>query len=104
MVAAKRVPYPTRSQEVTVMRSRIATVAALIGVAFLSGACATSEQWAEWRAHSTHFASGDHASFSLANNMQGTNPKVTRLDIDKSRQENWWGRTITVDPGQVIQN
>jgi hypothetical protein len=86
------------------MRSKIATVAALIGVAFLSGACATSEQWAEWRAHTTHFASGDHASFSMGNNMQGTNPRVTRLDIENSRQENWWGRTITVEPGQVIQN
>ena len=37
MVAAKRVPHPPLSQEVTVMCSKIATVAALIGVAFLAG-------------------------------------------------------------------
>jgi hypothetical protein len=86
------------------MRSKIATVAALVGVAFLSGACATSEQWAEWRSHTTHFASGEHANFSMANNMQGSNPKVTRLDVEQSRSQNWWGKTITVEPGQVIQN
>ena len=57
------------------MRSKIATVAALIGVAFLSGACATSEQWAEWRAHTTHFASGEHGSFSLSNNMRRHEPQ-----------------------------
>ena len=67
------------------MRSKIATVAALIGVAFLSGACATSEQWAEWRAHTTHFASGDHGMFSLSNNMDGKNARVTRLDVENSR-------------------
>ena len=86
------------------MRSKIATVAALIGVAFLSGACATSEQWAEWRGHTTHFASCYHAGFSLSNNMEGRNPKVTRLDVENSRTQNWWGRNISVEPGQVIQN
>jgi hypothetical protein len=85
------------------MRSKVVTAAVLIVVAFLAGACATSEQWAEWRAHTTHFASGEHAGFSLSNNMQGTNPKVTRLDIENSRTQNWWGRAITVEPGQVIQ-
>ena len=86
------------------MRSKIATAAALIGVVLLTGACATSEQWAEWRAHTTHFASGDHGMFSLNNNMQGTNPRVTRLDVENSRAQNWWGKNITVEPGQVIQN
>src|SRR5574342_636982 len=94
--------YPTPPQEVTVMRSKIVTVAALILVAFLAGACATSEQWAEWRGHTTHFASGDHGMFSLANNMEGTNPRVTRLDIENSRTQNWWGKNISVEPGQVI--
>ena len=86
------------------MRSKIVTAAALIGVAFLAGGCATSEQWAEWRSHTTHFASGDHGSFSLRNNLDGSNPRVTRLDIENSRTQNWWGRNITVEPGQVIQN
>ena len=86
------------------MRSKIVTAAALIGVTFLAGACATSEQWAEWRAHTTHFASGEHGSFSMSNNMSGMNPRVTRLDIENSRTQNWWGKNISVEPGQVIQN
>jgi hypothetical protein len=86
------------------MRSKIVTAAALMGVALLAGACATSEQWAEWRAHTTHFASGEHGSFSLSNNLDGRNPKVTRLDIENSRTQNWWGKNISVEPGQVIQN
>lgn len=86
------------------MRSKIVTAAALVVVAFLAGACATSEQWAEWRGHTTHFASGDHGMFSLSNNMDGRNPKVTRLDIQNSRTQNWWGKNISVEPGQVIQN
>ena len=86
------------------MRSKIVTAAALIGVAFLAGACATSEQWAEWRGHTTHFASGEHGMFSLRNNLDGTYPRVTRLDIENSRTQTWWGKNISVEPGQVIQN
>ena len=86
------------------MRSKIVTAAALIGVAFLAGGCATSEQWTEWRGHTTHFASGEHGMFSMRNNMSGTNPRVTRLDIANSRTQTWWGKTISVEPGQVIQN
>jgi hypothetical protein len=104
MVPAKVVCNPTSTQEVTVMRSKIVTAAALIGVALLAGACATSEQWAEWRGHTTHFASGEHGMFSMSNNLDGRNPKVTRLDIENSRTQNWWGKNISVEPGQVIQN
>jgi len=86
------------------MRSKIVTAAALIVVAFLAGACANPEQWAEWRGHTTHFASGEHGMFSLRNNLDGTNPRVTRLDIESSRTQTWWGKNISVEPGQVIQN
>jgi hypothetical protein len=86
------------------MGSKIVTVTGLIGIAFLGGACATSEQWADWRGHTTHFASGEHGMFSMSNNLDGSNPKVTRLDIENSRTQNWWGKSITVEPGQVIQN
>jgi len=91
-------------QEATDMRSKITLAAALLGVALLAGACASSEQWAEWRGHTTHFASGDHGMFSMRNNLEGTNPRVTRLDIEASRTENWWGKQISVEPGQIIQN
>jgi hypothetical protein len=104
MVPAKVVCNPTSTQEVTVMRSNMVTAAAVIGVALLAGACATSEQWAEWRGHTTHFASGEHGMFSMSNNLDGRNPKVTRLDIENSRTQNWWGKNISVEPGQVIQN
>lgn len=86
------------------MRSKIVTAAALIVVAFVAGACATPEQWAEWRSHTTHFASGEHGMFSVRNNLDGTNPRVTRLDIENSRTQTWWGKNISVEPGQVIQN
>lgn len=82
------------------MRSGILTVL-LVGSA-LTG-CATSEQWAEWKAHGTHFASGSHLGFS-ARNREGTAPRVARADIDNARTENWWGKAITVSPDQIIQN
>jgi hypothetical protein len=84
----------------------IAVRAALIaGILFLTGACASSADWAMWRSHSTHFASGEHGFFSMRNNKDGSNPKVYRSDIEASRQENWWGLyAITVSPSQIFQN
>lgn len=76
----------------------------LLGVALLTGACATSEEWSEWRSHTTHFASGQHGVFSLRNNKDGSNPRVTRLDVDAARTETWWGKAITVNPDQIFQN
>ncbi len=86
------------------MGSRIARAALIVGVVLLTGACATSEEWSEWRNHTTHFASGDHAFFSMRNNKDGTNPKVYRSDIEAARTENWWGKAITVSPEQIFQN
>ena len=63
------------------------------------------DDWAMWRSHSTHFASGEHGFFSMRNNKDGSNPKVYRSDIEASRQENWWGLyAITVSPSQIFQN
>jgi hypothetical protein len=76
----------------------------VVGVLFLTGACATSEEWAEWRAHTTHFASGQHGMFSMRNNKDGSNPRVSRADIEASRTESWWGKAITVSPSQIFQN
>jgi hypothetical protein len=81
------------------------TTAVLMGsVAAMAGGCATSEEWSDWRNHTTHFASGTHATFSLRNNKDGSNPKVTRTDVEAARQENWWGKAITVSPEQIFQN
>lgn len=86
------------------MRTLAGRGSLLLAVALLVGACASSEQWADWRAHTTHFASGQHATFSLRNNNDGSNPRVTRADVEAARTETWWGKAITVNPDQIFQN
>lgn len=84
------------------MRSWILTTlllgSSLVGIA----GCATSAEWAEWRGHSSHFASGRHIAFSMRN-REGMPPRVSRRDMETSRSENWWGRTITVTPEQIFR-
>lgn len=83
---------------------RITRAALIVGTMLLTGACATSEDWKVWLGHNTHFASGDHGMFSLKNNKDGSNPRVTRSDIDNARRENWWGiYAVSVSPSQIIQ-
>jgi hypothetical protein len=77
---------------------------AIAGLALSGAGCATSDQWADWKSHTTHFASGEHGLFSLRNDNEGRHPRVTRLDVEASRAENWWGKTISVDSAQIIQN
>lgn len=46
--------------------------------------CASQAQWTEWRSHSSHFASGQHAIFSLRN--QGPEAREVRAtDPEKAR-------------------
>jgi hypothetical protein len=87
------------------MRARVSVAALIVGVLSLTVGCATREDWNEWLSHSSHFASGDHGFFSLKNNKDGSNPKVTRSDIENSRNQNWWGLyAVNVDPSQIFQN
>ena len=87
------------------MLSRIIGATLIISVLFLTGACATSEDWKVWLSHTTHFASGDHGFFSMRNNKDGSNPSVARSDIEGARTQNWWGLyAITVSPSQIFQN
>ncbi|MEK7709828.1 MAG: hypothetical protein AAB324_03690, partial [candidate division NC10 bacterium] len=65
------------------MRTRITRALLLGGVLLAASACATSEEWAEWRKHPTHFASGEHAMFSFRN-TEGSAPRVTRSEIDRA--------------------
>ncbi len=75
----------------------------LIGGALIAAAgCATGEEWKTWREHPTHFASGQHASFSFRNS-EGSAPRVTRRDIAKARDEAWWGKPITVSQEQILE-
>jgi hypothetical protein len=64
--------------------------------------CATSEEWATWKDHPTHFASGDHLFFSVRN-REGSAARVTRNDIAKARDESWWGKPITVSQEQILE-
>jgi hypothetical protein len=77
----------------------------IVGMVLLTSACASGEDWKMWRSHTTHFASGDHASFSMHNNKNGSNPRVSRSDINDSRQQDWWGLyAVNVTPDQIFQN
>jgi hypothetical protein len=72
----------------------------LLSIAGLS-ACASSEQWKEWRSHSSHFASGDHMAFSLRN--QGKTGKVRSGDAARSSAQSWWGDPVVVRADQIFQ-
>jgi hypothetical protein len=85
------------------MRSNRIVRAGLAAMLLLAAGCATSEQWRDWRSHSTHFASGQHMGFSLRN-TEGSPPRVRRSDVEASRAESWWGKAITVSPDQIFQN
>jgi hypothetical protein len=67
---------------------------ASLALAALAG-CATPEQWATWRSHSSHFASGRHASFSLWN--QGPEAeRVRATDVETAQDQRWWGKQLPV--------
>ncbi|MFQ5519805.1 MAG: hypothetical protein ACE5FK_00265 [Candidatus Methylomirabilia bacterium] len=88
-----------RIQEVA---DKAVSVLLLTGILMLGAACATSEQWAEWRTHSNHFASGHHLLFSLQN-REGKPQRATQQDFDAARDENWWGEPLTVTPQQLFK-
>ena len=84
------------------MRNVLRIGLTLVVLAAGLGACASSEQWAEWRSHSSHFASGDHLGFSLRN--QGSTPKVSRSDVRVASTQSWWGDPVVVQPDQIFEN
>jgi hypothetical protein len=64
--------------------------------------CATGEEWATWREHPTHFASGSHLMFS-ARHGADKSTRVTRDDVVQAREQAWWGKPVTVDQAQIIE-
>ena len=76
-------------------------VIAALGLA--TAACATSEEWAEWKGHTSHFASGSHGMFSIRN-REGAGTKVTRQDVATARDQGWWGKAITVEQSAILEN
>ena len=79
---------------------RRSVLIATLGVGL--SACASSEQWAEWRSHPTHFASGDHMAFSLKN--MGSTPRVKRSDERESATQSWWGKPVIPRAGQIFED
>jgi hypothetical protein len=73
-------------------------VAVLVGTA----ACASPDQWAEWRRHSSHFASGGHLVFSVTHQGEHPPAPVSRQHFDRARAESWWGDPLVVRPDQVV--
>jgi hypothetical protein len=71
-------------------------------VALLAAGCASGEDWATWKAHPTHFASGAHLGFSVRN-REGHSARVTREDITIARDEGWWGKAVTVGQEQILE-
>jgi len=84
------------------MRSMRLRLLLLGGVLVAVTGCATGEEWATWKAHPTHFASGEHMFFSVRNS-EGSAPRVTRQDIALARDEGWWGKPITVSQEQILE-
>ncbi len=75
----------------------------LIGAALLAATgCASSEEWQIWQSHSSHFASGEHFGFSMRN-TEGSAPRVTREDIQLARQQEWFGKAVTVSQEQILE-
>lgn len=72
----------------------------LMGAVVVGSGCATSEQWKEWRSHSSHFASGEHLTFSARN--QGSTARVRRRDQRLAAAQSWWGDPVVVRPDQIF--
>ena len=74
----------------------------LLAITAAGAGCASSEHWKEWRSHSSHFASGEHMTFSLRN--QGKTPRVSRQDQQVAAGQSWWGDPVVVRADQIFQN
>jgi hypothetical protein len=83
------------------MRLRI-SIALLSFVGAVAGTGCASQDWKEWKSHSTHFASGDHMTFSLKN--QGKTARVSSADTREAAAQSWWGSPVVVRADQIFQN
>jgi hypothetical protein len=64
--------------------------------------CASGTEWATWKEHPTHFASGPHMLFSVRNGETKAT-RVTRQDVALARDQSWWGKAVTVEQAQIIE-
>jgi len=83
-----------------IKKGRLAMLA-LLALAGTTG-CATGEEWNTWYTHRTHFASGDHMSFSVRTPDNGGAGRITRTELGKARDEGWWGKPVTVAQADIV--
>jgi hypothetical protein len=69
----------------------------IAAVMFSMSGCASSQDWAYWRDHPTHFATGGHLTFSM-NNDNVYYPTVTETDVRLARDYGWWGDQVPLAP------
>lgn len=69
----------------------------IAAVMFSMSGCASSQEWAFWRDHPTHFASGNHMTFSMRND-DAYYPAVTDADVQQTREQGWWGGFVPSAP------
>jgi hypothetical protein len=69
----------------------------IVAVLFSMSGCASSQDWAYWREHPTHFASGGHMGFSVKNDNPYY-PMVTEADAKQAQAYGWWGDQVPVGP------
>jgi len=72
-----------------------------VALAGLAG-CASSDEWNTWFTHRTHFASGDHMSFSVRTPETGPG-RITRKELTAAREEGWWGKPVTVSQAEILE-
>ena len=75
-------------------------VLAVVALAGLAG-CASGQEWSTWYDHRTHFASGEHMSFSVRTPDTGPG-RVTRTQLALARDEGWWGKPVTVAQAEIL--
>ena len=78
-----------------------ALLIAAVTLAGLTG-CASSQEWSTWYEHRTHFASGEHMSFSVRTPETGP-AHVTRTELSLARDEGWWGKPVTVSQAEILE-
>jgi hypothetical protein len=77
----------------------------IAAVMFSMSGCASSQDWAFWRAHPTHFASGEHLTFSVRSdadyhygnghgNGNGPGDALTDQEVALAQDEGWWGHLM----------
>lgn len=69
----------------------------VVAVLFSMSGCASSQDWAYWREHPTHFASGGHMTFSVKNDNPYY-PMVTDADKTQAQSYGWWGDEVPLAP------